>query len=146
MRLERALNSKTRLAVEQLELQPGDLVDFWRKPATKDESGWRGPARVVELGDKDGDESSATMVKWQGMTLQVRTQDLRRALVYLVHLAFPTIGVQDPRDLVVTFAEGLQRGQLVRVGWVRIDMTQSKVKDDPQSGRLRRAVGWLSRL
>ena len=92
MRLERALNSKTRLAVEQLELQPGDLVDFWRKPATKDESGWRGPARVVELGDKDGDESSATTVKWQGRSLPVRTQDLRRALVYLVFLAFRPAG------------------------------------------------------
>ena len=38
MRLERALKSKTRVAGEQLELQQGDLVDFWRKPATKDES------------------------------------------------------------------------------------------------------------
>ena len=151
MRLERALSSKTRLAVEQLELQPGDLVDFWRKPATKDESGWRGPARVVELGDKDGDESSATLVKWQGRTLLVRTQDLRRALVYLVHLAFPTAGVQDPRELVVTFAEGLQRGQQIRVGWVRIDMSQSKVRSNPKSGASASAVcgaaasaaGWL---
>ena len=42
-RLNRALNSKTRVAVEQLELHPGDLVDFWRKPAHKDESGWMGP-------------------------------------------------------------------------------------------------------
>ena len=143
MRLERALNSKTRLAVEQLELQPGDLVDFWRKPATKDESGWRGPARVVELGDKDGDESSATLVKWQGRTLLVRTQDLRRALVYLVHLAFPTAGVQDPRELVVTFAEGSQRGQQIRVGWVRIDMSQSKEKSNPKSGTSVPAGGWL---
>ena len=134
MRLERALNSKTRLAVEQLELQPGDLVDFWRKPATKDESGWRGPARVVELGDKDGDESSATTVKWQGISLQVRTQDFRRALIYLVHLAFPTVGIRDPRDLVVTFAESLQRGRQVRIGWVRIDLSQSKATDNPQSG------------
>ena len=97
------------------------------------------------MGDKDGDESSATMVKWQGRSLQVRTQDLRRALVYLVFLAFPTIGVQDPRDLIVTFAEGLQRGQQVRVGWVRIDMSQSKAKamDNPQSGTSVPAVGWL---
>ena len=64
LRIERALDSKTRLAVEQLELEPGDLVDFWRKPATKDESGWRGPARVVEPGDRGGDESSATTVQW----------------------------------------------------------------------------------
>lgn len=45
-RLQRALASKTRLAVEQLELEPGDLVDWYRPPATKDESGWRGPAVV----------------------------------------------------------------------------------------------------
>ena len=98
---------------------------------------------MVELGDKDGDESSATMVRWQGRSLQVRTQDLRRALVYLVHLAFPSIGIQDPRDLIVTFAESLQRGQQVRVGWVRIDMSQSKVKDNPQSGTSVLAGGWL---
>ncbi len=66
-------------------------------------------ARVVELGDKDGDESSATTVKWQGRSLQVRTQDLRRALVYLILLAFPTIGIQDPRDLVVTFGRSSAR-------------------------------------
>ena len=48
LRLERALASKTRLAAEQLELSQGDLVDFYRPPATKDESGWRGPATVVE--------------------------------------------------------------------------------------------------
>ena len=43
-RWERALKSKTRMAIEQLELQPGDLIDFWRKPSTKDESGWKGPS------------------------------------------------------------------------------------------------------
>ena len=64
---------------------------------------------MVELGDKDGDESSATLVKWQGRTLLVQTQDLRRALVYLVHLAFPTAGVQDPRELVVTFCSEVSR-------------------------------------
>ena len=47
MRLERALASKTRLSTEQHDIQPGDLVDFWRKPATKVESGWRGPATVT---------------------------------------------------------------------------------------------------
>jgi len=134
LRIERALDSKTRLAVEQLELEPGDLVDFWRKPATKDESGWRGPARVVEPGDRGGDESSATTVQWQGRMLQVRTQDLRRALVYCALMAFPTAEAQDPRDLMVSFAEGLQRGQLVRIGWVRIDMSQSKARHSSSSG------------
>ena len=91
-------------------------MDFWRKPATKDESGWRGPARVVETGEGGG-----ATVQWQGRMLQVRTQDLRRALVYAALLAFPVSEVQDPRDILVAFAEGLQRGQIVRVGWVRVD-------------------------
>ena len=93
MRLERALTSKTRVAAEQLELQPGDLVDFWRKPATKDERGWRGPATVVEprtLGSSP--QGVATSVRWQGRTLSVRTQDLRRALVYQAMLIFPLHG------------------------------------------------------
>ena len=123
MRPERALNSRTRLAVEQLELEPGDLVDFWRKPATKDESGWRGPARVVEPGYRGSEDSSATIVQWQGRTLQVRTQDLRKALVYCAILALPTAELQDPREFMVSSAENLQQGQLIRIGWVRIDMS-----------------------
>ena len=61
LRLERALTSKTRVAAEQLDLQPGDLVDFWRKPATKDESGWRGPATVVEPRTPGGDPQGSAV-------------------------------------------------------------------------------------
>ena len=60
LRLERALASKTRLAAEQLELNQGDLVDFYRPPATKDESGWRGPAEVVEA------PGPPIVIRWQG--------------------------------------------------------------------------------
>ena len=44
-----AYDSKTRRAGELLELKCGDLVDFYRKPVTKDHSGWHGPAEVVNL-------------------------------------------------------------------------------------------------
>ena len=79
MRLERALASKTRLAIQQLELEPGQLVAFWRKPATKDDSGWRGPATIIEVGPP-------AVVQWQGSHVIDGAQDLRRALVYLVFL------------------------------------------------------------
>eukprot|EP00973_Karenia_brevis_P025750 3553071-Karenia_brevis.AAC.1 len=48
-RMRRALNSKTRVAHEQMQLTVGDMVDYLRSPANKDESGWRGPAVVTEV-------------------------------------------------------------------------------------------------
>ena len=126
-RLERALDSKTRIAEEQLEIQPGDLVDFWRKPATKDESGWRGPATVVEPRTPGSTpQGVASSVRWQGRTLSVRTQDLRRALVYTALLLFPSWGdnsqaCEDLVSRIIAFADGLMQGQVVRVGWIRVD-------------------------
>ena len=79
-RMARAVNSKTRLAHEQPTLQPGDQVDFYRKPATKDESGRRGPAKMAQTGPP-------AVIQWQDRFIQVRTQDLRRALVFLAFLA-----------------------------------------------------------
>ena len=111
-RLERALESKTRVAGEQLALEPGDLVNLWRKPATKDESGWRGPARVVEAPRRTSDDASpAATVRWQSRDLQVRTQDIRRALVYCVMMIFASWGMAekgiDPLRLIIEFADGL---------------------------------------
>eukprot|EP00973_Karenia_brevis_P059598 8296480-Karenia_brevis.AAC.1 len=62
-RMKRALKSETRIAHEQLQLQQGDLVDYYRAPANKDESGWRGPAVVTEVGPP-------AVVKWQGRFIQ----------------------------------------------------------------------------
>ena len=64
-RLERALESKTRVAGEQLALEPGDLMDFWRKPATKDESGWHRPAQVGEARGQGVEQAAATTIKHQ---------------------------------------------------------------------------------
>ena len=75
----------------------------------------------VQPGVVEAGEGGGPTVQWQGRMLQVRIQDLRRALVYAALLAFPAFEVQDPRDLIVVFAESLQRGQVVRIGWVRID-------------------------
>lgn len=112
-RLERGMNSKTRLALEQLDLNQGDLVDFWRKPATKDESGWRGPATVVEVG-------TPMVLRWHNGTLNVRLQDVRRSLVYLVLLTnrfMRDSALDDPYDILITFAD-IVRGDLVRIEWI----------------------------
>lgn len=112
-RLERVINSKTRVALEQLELKQGDLVDFWRKPATKDESGWRGLATVIEVG-------TPTVLRCHNGTVDVRVQDLRRSLVYLVLLTNSFrrgSALDDPYDTLISFADSL-RGEFVRIGWI----------------------------
>ena len=126
-RMERALNSKTRLAQQQLDLQPGDQVDFFRTPATKDESGWRGPAQVVQAGPP-------AVIKWQDRFIQVRTQDLRRSLVYLGLLsgdwsvetgvyedpttsAWFMVKPENPVHVVQAFADNLD-AKVIRLGWL----------------------------
>ena len=93
---------------------------------------------IVETGEGGG-----AAVQWQGRMLQVRTQDLRRALVYAALLASPAFEMQDPRDPIVAFAESSQRGQVVRVGWVRIDMSQTQARNHPSGGDSSRTCGWL---
>ena len=48
-RIQRALNTRTTMAVEKLDLKIGGEVDFYREPNTKNVSGWLGPATVVDL-------------------------------------------------------------------------------------------------
>eukprot|EP00974_Lingulodinium_polyedra_P000275 25781-Lingulodinium_polyedra.AAC.1 len=73
-RIERAARAKTRRATESLELMPGGQVEFHRPPVSKDDSGWRGPASVVSI------DSGTVTIRWQERFMQVRTQDIRRAL------------------------------------------------------------------
>ncbi|MDA8583858.1 hypothetical protein N9L68_06475 [bacterium] len=98
-RLRRIMDSKTRVALEQLDLKQGDLVDIWRKRATKDESGWRNPATVVEVG-------TPIVLRWHNSTVDLRLQDLRSSLVYLVLLANCLMfgsALDDPYETLITF-------------------------------------------
>ena len=83
-RLRRALKSKAGTPGEQLNLKPGDLVDFWRAPYTKDISGWLGPAIVVNTTEQDRGNID---VKWQGHIYSVSIRHVRRALVYHCFIA-----------------------------------------------------------
>ncbi len=48
-RAQIAIVTKARLAGEQFQLVVGDQVEFYRDPSHKDWSGWKGPARVVDV-------------------------------------------------------------------------------------------------
>ena len=48
VKIKRALDSKTSISGQQLDYQPGELVDHFIEPNQKDISGWQGPATVLE--------------------------------------------------------------------------------------------------
>ena len=48
-RLGRALNTRSTLSAQKLNLQVGDEVDVYRAPTNKDTSGWEGPAEVIDI-------------------------------------------------------------------------------------------------
>ena len=48
-RMKRALNTKTQASGTEHEYQLGQTVDWYRPPAQKDASGWRGPGTVIDL-------------------------------------------------------------------------------------------------
>ena len=83
-RLRIAANTKTRPAVQTLNLKPGDLVEFYRDPQSKDVTGWRGPGTVVSL---DRADEGVVELRWRSRLYQCRMPDVRRAIAYLVLLA-----------------------------------------------------------
>ena len=61
-----------------MDLKADEPVDIYRKPATKEMTGWRGPGRVVA----QNPESGTAPVQWQGRNLIVHYPHLRRHLYY----------------------------------------------------------------
>jgi hypothetical protein len=92
-RIDRADKSKTRPAQIIKDIAVGDLIDIWRAPPNKDITGWRGPARVTNIGT--GNEAAVT-AEWQGRSFDVITGHLRRHLVLLALLGTGTL----PLDII----------------------------------------------
>eukprot|EP00971_Amphidinium_carterae_P012898 254252-Amphidinium_carterae.1 len=116
-RLDRAMRSKTRPSGMVLDVSVDDWVDFWREPTTKDVSGWRGPARVVNARTQEG----MADVEWQGRTISVRLADLRRALQPLSVTSLATYHMHETGELpyfvMLAFAESLEH-EVVLLGYV----------------------------
>ena len=109
----RAEQTKTRRSGELLQLEPGDIIEFWRKASTKDLEAWHGPATVADTTSlRDGQLS----VRWQGKIITCRLQDVRRALIYAVLLSEPALNT--PIAVLQNAAESHQ-GVVVRLGWFR---------------------------
>jgi len=113
-KLNRASKAHARITGEQLELKVGDLIEFYRPPGTKDVSGWRGPARVCDVGDISSGNISAN---FQGRVYSIKIGDLRRALVHFVFYAPKEPSVTQPWVFLVEFTE--QLNGCIRLGWTR---------------------------
>ena len=76
-RINRAAHAKTSPDSTQT-FKIGDLVDIYRKPSSKDTSGWSGPHRVVKS------EPGQVTVQVGGTDRTYRAQDARQALLVLM--------------------------------------------------------------
>jgi hypothetical protein len=74
-RISRALNTKTQLPGERM-FAKGDIVEYHQPSATKDSSGWLGPANVKEVQGSQGQ----VVIDHNGNELRCRFQDVRHFL------------------------------------------------------------------
>ena len=103
-RLKRAAATQARPTGEMLELQPGDLVDIYRTPKTKDAVGWRGPATVLSVLNLP---HGFVDVQWGGRALTVRIPDIRKALSYLTALDDGNTALEILRQFALTVVDRL---------------------------------------
>ena len=92
-RLRIASHTPTRPSAEELEYRVGDSVEYFREPSSRDTSGWRGPATVVDLTriehGRVGIRTSTDQV------LNCRVQDIRHRLAYLAEFD-PNTNIEAP--------------------------------------------------
>ena len=78
-RLGRSLSTRTQQGVSEPGIRENDLVDVWRRPTTKDVSGWKGPYKVVRLEPDRGQ----IIVSMNGQDRPSRAGDVRLPLIPL---------------------------------------------------------------
>ena len=83
-RLKRASHTLTKPAGEEFEYKLGEQVEYFRPPASKDASGWRGPATICDLSRL---EHGRVGIRTRGdNVLTCRLQDIRRCLAYMIDI------------------------------------------------------------
>ena len=82
-RMNRAMNTRTTMPAERLDLKVGEEVDFFRQPDIKDTPGWQGPAIVADISRAT---RGVVTVRYQNRALEVQLANIRRHLNYLVFM------------------------------------------------------------
>ena len=78
---------------KSLNLQVGDMVDFYRTPDRKDDTGWFGPAEVVDTSQSSRD---IFVLRFAARDYRVNSSCIRRHLVFFVGLAAPQANLLPP--------------------------------------------------
>ena len=83
-RVDSALHAPTQPSGQTYNLKVGDHVEFHRDKASKDLSGWNGPAEVVDCSHPD---RGHVTLRFRNYPFECRWQDVRPCLNYLVFVA-----------------------------------------------------------
>ena len=83
-RLGRAMNTRTTMAAQHLDLKVGEEVDFNQDQANKDTSGWFGPAEVIDISRQ---AHGVATVRYNNKPREVELRKLRRHIFFSMFLA-----------------------------------------------------------
>ena len=86
-RLQRAWKTRTAPAGQSHDYKVGDLVDFHRVMGSKDASGWKGPAKIIDTTNIS--RGTVTVRYLRDLPIEARVQGVRQHMEHLVLWAHP---------------------------------------------------------
>ena len=117
---------------------PGQQVDWYRPPSSKDISGWSGPAEIVRV---DFNEGQAT-IKHHGKEKRCRFQDLRHSLFILSLAVLPDGNLTwTPGKVIMEFMQSLPMQTVAFFGYTYSkDHTIAYAKNNAEHPRVYAAL------
>ena len=143
-RLGRAMNIRTTMPAQRLNLQVGEEVDFFKQPSTKDTLGWNGPAEVVDVSKAT---RGVVTVRWNSRPLEVQLANIRRHLHFLVYLSSPlkiTTSQDNALSHIKHAVENMTRGGVIQVGVVKTNSEWTRSANNSQQVGLMSAVQFFA--
>ncbi len=143
-RLGRAMNTRTTMAAQSLDLKVGDEVDFYKAPASKDVSGWYGPAQVVDVSRA---VRGIVSVRYQSRVMEVQLQNISRHLFFWALMA-TYVNAPTPQetawDYIRAQIEQLPAQKMVHLGYMIVQGLWQKTANTSQCVGLLSAITFVA--